>query len=88
MLPLNNLILIEYEEPTEKKTEAGLYVPPTTTTTTAQDFLKEGKVLAVNPTEENIKMGDTVFFSVYAKTVVPGTKNQYFVRKEDLYAVK
>ena len=88
MLPLNNLILVEYEEPVEKKTEAGLYVPPTTTTTTAQDFLKEGKVLAVNPKEEHIKVGDTVLFSIYAKTVVPGTKNQFFVRLEDLYAVK
>jgi co-chaperonin GroES (HSP10) len=88
MLPLNNLILVEYEEPAEKKTEAGLYVPPTTTTTTAQDFLKEGKVLAVNPKEEHIKVGDTVLFGIYAKTVVPGTKNQFFVRLEDLYAVK
>jgi co-chaperonin GroES (HSP10) len=88
MLPLNSLIMVEYEEPAEKKTEAGLYVPPTTTTITAQDFLKEGTVLAVNPKEENIKVGDVVYFNIHAKTLVPGTKNQYFVRTEDLYGVK
>lgn len=88
MKPLNSLILIEYEEPTEKKTDAGLYVPPTANTVTAQDFLKEAKVVAVNEDENVIKAGDTVYFNIHSKTVVPDMENHYFVRKEDLYGVK
>lgn len=88
MKALNSLILIEYEEPSEKKTDSGLYVPPAANTVTAQDFLKEGKVLAINAKEEVVKVGDTVYFNIHAKTVVPGTKNQYFVRSEDLYGIK
>ena len=88
MQPLNSLILIEYEEPKEKKTEAGLYVPPSANTVTAKDFLKQGKVLAVNTEETIIKVGDTVLFNIHSITRVPQTENQYFIRKEDLYAVK
>lgn len=88
MLPLNSLILIQYEEPTEKKTDSGLYVPPAANTTTAKDFLKEGVVIAVNPDENNIQVGDTVLFSAYAITNIHGVKDQILVRKEDIYAIK
>lgn len=88
MLPLNNLVLIEYEEPTEKKTEGGLYVPPATTTVSAKDFLKEAKVLEVNPDAKHVKAGDTIYFDVRAKVIVPGRENQYFVRAEDVYGIK
>lgn len=88
MKPLNSLILIEYQEPQEKRTDSGIYVPSTANTVTAQDFLRAGKVLEVNADEELIKKGDTVYFNLHAKTVVPGQKDQYFVRKEDLYAVE
>ena len=47
MKPLNSLILIKYEEPTEKKTDSGLYVPQAVETVTAQNFLKEGTVSTV-----------------------------------------
>lgn len=88
MKPLNSLILIRYEEPKEQTTDAGLIVPPTANTITAQDFLKEGVVLAVNEDEKVIKENDIIFFNIHAKTLVPGTENEYFVRKEDLYGVK
>ena len=55
MKPLNSLILIKYEEPTEKKTDSGLYVPQAVETVTAQNFLKEGTVVAVNEEEKNNK---------------------------------
>lgn len=88
MLPLNNYILIEYEEPKEKQTEGGLYVPPATTTVSAKNYLKEAKVLAVNTDIKNIKEGDTIYFDLRAKVVVPGTTNQYVIRGEDIYLVK
>lgn len=88
MKPMNSLILVQYEEPVEKTTASGIVVPPSANTITAQDHLKEGLVLEVNPKEEHIKIGDTVVFSIHAKTKVPGTENQYFVRKEDIYGVK
>lgn len=86
MKPLNTLILIEYEEPTEKKTETGIYVPPSVDNN-ALGFLREAKVLAVNPKCENIKVGDTVLFNKNAATKVPTEKTQRLVREEDIYAV-
>lgn len=88
MKPLNSLILVKYEEPTEKKTESGLYVPPAANTVTATDFLKEGTVIDVNPEETTIKAGDIVLFNVHAKTKVPGSSDTILVRKEDIYAIK
>lgn len=88
MKPLNSLILVKYEEPTEKKTEAGLYVPPAANTVTASNFLKEGVVVAVNPKEENIKENDTILFNYNARVKVPGEKDLIMVRSEDIYAVK
>lgn len=88
MQPLNTLILIEYEEPKEKKTEAGLFVPPSASTVTAKDFLKSGKVLEVNAEETIIKKDDIVLFNIHSIVKVPQTENHYLIRKEDLYAVK
>ena len=88
MKPLNSLILIKYEEPTEKKTDSGLYVPQAVETVTAQNFLKEGTVVAVNEEEKTIKVGDIVYFNIRAKAVVPEQPNMFFVRKEDLYGIK
>jgi len=88
MLPMNNFVLIEYEEPTEKTTEGGLYIPPATTTVSAKDFLKEAKVLEVNPKAEHVKAGDTIYFDIRAKVIVPGTTNQFVIRGEDIYLIK
>ena len=86
MKPLNSLILIEYEEPVEKKTDAGIYVPPTSDNN-ALGHLREAKVLAVNPKEEDIKVGDSILFNKLAATKVPGHTDKRLVRKEDCYAV-
>ena len=88
MLPLNSLILIEYEEPSEKKTEGGLYVPPATNTINAKNFLREAKVIEVNPDSKHIKAGDSVYFDIRAIYKVPGEENKYFVRTEDTYGIK
>lgn len=87
MKPLNSLILIKYCEPTEKKTQSGLYVPPTTDNN-AFNFLQEGEVLAVNPDCKHINVGDTVLFNMNATAKVPNIDDQRFVRTEDIYAVK
>lgn len=86
MKPLNTLILIEFEEAGETKTKSGLYVPATVDKN-ALGFLREGKVLAVNPKEEIVKVGDTVLFNKNAAVEVPGNKSQRLIRTEDLYAV-
>lgn len=90
MKPLNSLILIEYEEPVEKKTETGIYVPPTADNN-ALGHLREGKVIEINRKEEtedkDIKIGDTVLFNKLAATKVPGNDKLRLIRKEDLYAV-
>ena len=88
MKPLNSLILVEYEEPSEKKTDSGLYVPPAAYTITANDFLKEGTVLKVNPEEKHIKEGDKVYFNINARVKVPQHDNMLLVRSEDIYLVK
>lgn len=90
MKPQNSLILIEYVEETEKRTEAGIYVPPTSENN-AIGFLREGKVVAVNRKEEteekDINVGDTVYFNKNAITTIPTEKNKVLVRKEDIYLV-
>ena len=86
MKPLNSLILIEYTEPTEKKTDAGIYVPPTADNN-ALGHLREATVLAINPKEEDVKVGDKVLFNKLAATKVPGQDDKRLIRKEDLYAI-
>lgn len=83
--PLNSLILVEWQEE-EKKTESGLYIPPTSDNN-AFGFLKEGKVLNVNPDCKHIEVGDIVLFNHLAKTEIPKDKTMVLVRTEDVYAV-
>lgn len=89
MKPMNTEILITYEEPTEKKSEGGLYIPPETNKMggTAKDFLKKGKVVAVNSKTQDIKEGDEILFDNRAKVKVPGMDKHYLVRSEDVYLV-
>lgn len=89
MKPLNSLILIEYVEETEKKTESGIYIPPAAENN-AIGFLRQGKVLEINRKEEeekDIKIGDTVLFNKNAICFIPTEKDKIFVRKEDIYGV-
>ena len=87
MQPLNSLILIEYIEPKEKKTEGGLYVPPSQDNK-ALGHLREGKVIEVNPEEKYIKPGQQILFNINAACYVPGDETKRFVRSEDIYAIK
>jgi len=90
MKPQNSLILVEYKQETEKKTEAGIYVPPTAENN-AIGFLRMGTVIAVNRKEEteehDIKPGDKVYFNKNAITTIPTEKDNVLVRKEDIYLV-
>lgn len=91
MKPQNSLILIEYKEETEKKTEAGVILPKSTSANMATGFLRLGRVLAVNRKEEteehDIKVGDEVYFNINAKTLIPKQDDKILVRKEDIYLV-
>lgn len=86
MKPLNSLILIEYEEPAERKSDGGIYIAPTADNN-ALGHLRAAKVLAVNPKEEDIKVGDVILFNKLAATKVPKEENKRLVRKEDCYAI-
>ena len=89
MKPCNKEILINYEEPTEQKSEGGLYIPPETNKIggTANDFLKEGTVIAVNEKEEVIKEGDKVLFDYRARVRVPNNPTKFLVRDVDIYMI-
>jgi len=89
MKPLNSEILITYEEPTEKKTEGGLYIPPETNKMggTARDFLKKGVVVEVAQKEEIVKPGDEVLFDFRARVNVPNMADHYLLRSEDVYMI-
>ena len=89
MKPFNKEILIEYVEPTEQKSEGGLYIPPETNKMggTANNFLRKGKVLAINKDEEVIKEGDEVLFDYRARVIVPGVENNYLLRNADIYMI-
>lgn len=90
MKPQNSLILVEMEETKEKRTEAGIFVPPTAENN-AIGFLRKGTVVAVNRKEEteekDIKVGDEIYFNKNAVTTIPTEKNKVLVRKEDVYIV-
>ena len=89
MKPQNSLILGKYEEPKDKQTGTGIYIPDTANNATS--FLRSGEVLAINRKEEveekDIKVGDKVLFNKNALAPVPTVDNEYLVRKEDIYAV-
>jgi len=91
MKPVNTLILVEFEEEKEVRTETGIYIQKSAENN-ALGFLRSGKVLAVNRKEEteekDIKVGDTVYFNKNAVCYIPTAKNQVFVRKEDVYGVE
>lgn len=90
MKPQNSWILIEYEEPKEKKTESGIIL--TGGEDVASGFLREGLVLEINRIEEtenkDIKVGDRVLFNKNAmKANIPNEPNKRLIRKEDIYVV-
>lgn len=89
MKPLNKEILINYVEPTEQKSEGGLYIPPETNKLggNARDYLRKGSVVAVNDAEEKVKVGDNVLFDYRARVIVPGMENHYLLGIQDVYMI-
>ena len=89
MKPINTLILVQYEEETEKKTEQGIFIPKSAENN-AIGFLRVGKVIEINRKEEeegDIKVGDEVYFNKNAICYIPTEKDKVFVRKEDIDGV-
>jgi co-chaperonin GroES (HSP10) len=89
MKPQNSLILIEVEEEQEKATKSGVIIPKTAEDK-AINSLRIGTVIAVNRKEEeenDIKVGDEIYFDKYAIKSIPTEKNKFLVRKEDIYLV-
>lgn len=86
IVPYNTNILIMYEEEQEKRTESGIYVPPSVDGN-AFGFLRAGIVLEVNKDCTDIKKGDTVLFNKNAVADIPTNKVKKLIRTEDVYAV-
>ena len=86
IVPYNSYILIMYDEPEEKKTASGVYVPPSIDGN-AFGFLRSATVLEVNKDCKDIKKGDIVLFNKNAVADIPTNKIKKLVRTEDIYAV-
>lgn len=89
MKPINTLILVQYEEEKEKKTEQGIFIPKSAENN-AIGFLRIGTVLEINRKEAeegDIKVGDKIYFNKNAICYIPTEQDKIFVRKEDIYGV-
>lgn len=88
--PLNTLFLVKYIEEKEKQTEAGVYIPKTAENN-AIGFLRMGEVIEINrkeaDEEQDIAVGDKIYFNKNAICYIPEEKEKIFVRKEDIYGV-
>lgn len=86
MKPVNNYVLVEYEEPKET-TKNGLYVPQGSNIN-ATDILVSGKVLEVSDEVKIVEKDNVIFYNKHAITRIPDIKCMVLVRKEDIYAIK
>ena len=85
--PVNNYLLVEYEEPKET-TKGGLYVPQGSNTN-ATDILIKGKVLGKGSNVDKVEVeeGEYILYNKHAFTKIPEQKGIVLVRQEDVYAV-
>ena len=84
--PLSDRVLIE-PNPAEEKTAGGLFIPDT-----AKEKPLAGKVLAVGPGTNDVKMevkvGDQVLYGKYAGTEVSIDGKDYLIMKQsDILAI-
>jgi len=81
MKPINDRVVVQ-PAPAETKTAGGILIPDT-----AKEKPQEGKVVAVGPGKDGIKMtvkkGDTVLYGKYAGQELNYKGKDYLIMRED-----
>ena len=81
MKPINDRVVVQ-PAPAEAKTAWGIIIPDT-----AKEKPQEGKIIAVGPGKDGIKMtvkkGDTVLYGKYAGQELNHKGKDYLIMRED-----
>ena len=81
MKPINDRVVVQ-PAPAEAKTAGGIIIPDT-----AKEKPQEGKVVAVGPGKDGIKLsvkkGDTVLYGKYAGQELSYKGKDYLIMRED-----
>lgn len=81
MKPINDRVVVQ-PSPAEAKTAGGIIIPDT-----AKEKPQEGKIVAVGPGKDGIKMtvkkGDTVLYGKYAGQELNYKGKDYLIMRED-----
>ncbi|MEZ4955626.1 MAG: co-chaperone GroES [Saprospiraceae bacterium] len=79
--PINDRVVVE-PAPAEEKTAGGIIIPDT-----AKEKPQRGKVIAVGPGKDDVKMtvkkGDTVLYGKYAGQELSYEGKDYLIMRED-----
>lgn len=79
--PINDRVVVE-PSPAEEKTAGGIIIPDT-----AKEKPQRGKVIAVGPGKDDVKMtvkkGDTVLYGKYAGQELSYEGKDYLIMRED-----
>ncbi len=84
--PINDRVVVE-PAPAEEKTAGGIIIPDT-----AKEKPQKGKVVAVGPGKDDVKMtvkkGDTVLYGKYAgQELNYGGKDYLIMREDDILVI-
>jgi chaperonin GroES len=81
MKPINDRVIVKPAK-AESKTKGGIIIPDT-----AKEKPQKGKIVAVGPGKDGIKMtvkkGDTVLYGKYAGQELNHDGNDYLIMRED-----
>ena len=81
MKPINDRVIVKPAK-AESKTKGGIIIPDT-----AKEKPQKGKIIAVGPGKDGIKMtvkkGDTVLYGKYAGQELNHDGNDYLIMRED-----
>lgn len=81
MKPINDRVVVQ-PSPAEEKTAGGIIIPDT-----AKEKPQQGKIIAVGPGKDGIKMtvkkGDTVLYGKYAGQELNYKGDDYLIMRED-----
>jgi chaperonin GroES len=84
--PLDDRVLVEFEEDTEERTASGLYIPDT-----AKEKPRTGLVVAVGTDEDlqaKVKVGDKILFAKYGgEEIQMEGKDFRIVQRSDILGV-
>jgi len=81
MKPINDRVVVK-PAPAEEKTKGGIIIPDT-----AKEKPQRGKVVAVGPGKDDVKMtvkkGDVVLYGKYSGTELSHEGKDYLIMRED-----